>query len=243
MSIIPSWLWPILSFCISFLLVLMVQPSITQVGLEKNFDYPNNNRHKKIPQLTLGGIAVFIGIILASIFCVRQGHFPGLHALISAMVILLFTGVIFDCRIHYRYLRVFSKLIAAVFIVLMSRTGPSAEKFALSPWINISIQILAVGGFIHFYHHFTKLHQQYFLISGFINAFIFSIFFLVIKEYDFSVIAFALSGSLSGTIVYTQYAIWKKKPFARLGHTGIYMIAIVLALLWLKLADILIEGI
>jgi|GEM_PF-1703221 len=243
LNIIQPWLWPVISLCIAFFLVLMVQPSIARIALVKNISDPEDTEHKGIPQLTLGGIAVFIGITLSSIFCIRGHQFPGLQALISSMVVLLFTGMISDCRVHYQYFRSFSKIIAAIFIVLMGRIAPSVSQLISPKWVSLCLQILAVTGFIYFYHYFTRLRQRYFLISGFINALVFSIFFFCIQKYNFSVISFALLGSLTGTIIYAQYAVRKKKPIARLGHTGIYMIAIVLAMLWLKVADILISGI
>ncbi len=237
MQSIPLLFWPIFSSVLSFSLVICILPSIREISIAKNFDYPDDGKYGGLPQLTMGGVALFIALVLTSIFASIPFQFQKLNILIAAMIILFFTGFISDCDLRFKYLRFVSKIIAALLIVYFGEIGINHRLSLLPDWINKIIQMGIMLGFMYFYHLFSQKRLRYYFISGLIGSIVCGFLFISKEDFPYAVVAFALSGSILGTLSYAEYCVIKKKPVARLGHTGIYMTSIVLATLFLELTS------
>lgn len=237
MQPIPLIFWPFLALTLSFSLILFILPSITQISIAKNFDYPDDGHFEGLPQLTMGGVALFIAIVLASIFASAPFLFSGLNMLIAAMIVLFFTGFVSDCQLRYRALRIFSKIIAAIMLVLPGSIGKNILPTLFPVWTNKIILIILVLGFMFLYHLFTQKRMRYYFLSGLIGSLFFGVFFIQKGIFSYAVVALALTGGILGAFVYAEYCLRKKLPVPRLGHTGIYMTSIILASLFLQLIE------
>ena len=57
----------LIAFTVSFIMVIIAMPSILQVAKGKNLFYQKVDDSNRLRMIPLGGIAVFIGLILGSI--------------------------------------------------------------------------------------------------------------------------------------------------------------------------------
>ncbi|MGQ7870909.1 hypothetical protein [Sunxiuqinia sp. sy24] len=225
-----------LSFGIAFVSVFLVQPSVAQVGLAKNLTAAPEKNFPKLPLLTMGGVSMFIGINLSLALCSSGKGFGSLHPLIAAMVILFFSGLLLDTNMTFRYIRQLAKLLAAAVLVLHARGTQGILIPGLHATLDALIQITFVVAFMYVFHELALYRKMTMLLLALVHA----LFFVLIKGFTLAaftgmLLALALSGSLSGILIYSRYARYKKKPLPLIGHTGIFLIAIILAYLWLKL--------
>ncbi|MGD9928960.1 MAG: hypothetical protein AB7U05_02980 [Mangrovibacterium sp.] len=231
-----------LAFCLAFSIIFLIQPSVAKVAFAKNFKASPEKNFPGIPLLTLGGISMFIGITLAIALCTNNSGFNELHPLISAMVVLLFSGLVIDSGHGYRYLRQFAKFFAAGLLVIRGEDGPEAIFSSLAPWLDALIQFGFVLLFMFAYHAAVVYRKMPFLFAGLFNALIFVILFWPIQSAaSYTLLSITLSGSVTGILTYSRYALHQKKPLPLIGHTGIFLIAIILATLWLQLMKLWIQ--
>ncbi len=225
----------VLNFAMAFGAIFLVQPSVAQVALAKNLTAPPGSHAPGIPLLSMGGVSMFIGINLSlSIFSTNEG-FAGLHPLIAALIILLFSGLLLDTNMAFRYVRQLARLLAAAVLVLHNHGTPAILLHEIAPWLNALLQMVFVIGFMYGYHELVLYRKMVFFYLALANALLFT-FLLWQSQAPFNdiLLALSLSGSLSGVLVYSGYARHKSKPLPLIGHTGIFLIALILAALWLK---------
>lgn len=225
----------LLNFALAFGAIFLVQPSVAQVALAKNLTAPPGTPSPGVPLLSMGGISMFIGINLSlAIFSTNEG-FAGLHPLIAALIILLFSGLLLDTNMTFRYVRQLARLLAAAVLVLHSHSTHASLFRNMDPWLNAVLQIAFVIGWMYGYHELVLRRKMICLYLALLNALVFA-FLLWQSHAPFNgiLLALSLSGSLSGVLVYSRYARRNNKPLPLIGHTGIFFIAIILASLWLQ---------
>lgn len=112
-----------LIFFISFIAALLIAwvsiPAIIKVAQQKHlYDEPDEHRKihiQKIP--TLGGVAIFAGIIISATFFAHHSKNLDLGAFISAITILFFTGIKDDVIPLTPYKKFLAQLIAVCIMV------------------------------------------------------------------------------------------------------------------------------
>lgn len=222
------------TFIIPLITVFLVQPSVAKVALAKNFVAEPEDRFPGLPLLSLGGVSMFIGINLSvSLFCTKTG-FVNLHHILAAMIVMLFSGFLMDTNMAYRYFRFFVKLLAAILVVIRMQEGPFILFENLSSLINVILQLAFLVIFMFVFHRLTIRRKTLFLALAMINAFAFGLLYINMTGMRYwALLAFSFSGSMFGILSYSRYALFKKKPLPLIGHTGIYLSALILSTLWL----------
>ncbi len=225
-----------LNFAMAFGAIFLVQPSVAQVALAKNLTAPAGSHSPGIPLLSMGGISMFIGINLSLSICSSNEGFASLHPLIAALVILLFSGLLLDTNMSFRYVRQLARVLAAGVLVLHSQSTPAIFLPTLSTWLNAALQMAFVVGFMYGSHELVLYRKMTMFYLALLNTLLFAFLLWHLKApFNQFLLALSLAGSLSGVLVYSRYARQKNKPLPLVGHTGIFLIAIILAALWLQL--------
>ena len=108
----------ILSSLTSFFIVFFSIPSIIKVARLKHlFDFPEERKSHTTEQPTLGGLAIFAGLIFSFTFWTASMYFPIRQYLIAAIIILFFIGIKDDIIIISPFKKLIGQ-IAAAFIVV-----------------------------------------------------------------------------------------------------------------------------
>lgn len=224
-----------LNFAMAFGAIFLVQPSVAQVALAKNLTAPEKKHATGIPLLSMGGISMFIGINLSLAICSTNEGFASLHPLIAALVILLFSGMLLDTNMSFRYVRQLARLLAAAVLVLHAHSTSVVPFPELPTWLNDVLQMAFVIGFMYGYHELVLYRKMTMFYLALFNALAFA-FLLWQSKAPFNefLLALSLAGSLSGVLIYSRHARNNNKPLPLIGHTGVFLIAIILASLWLQ---------
>jgi UDP-GlcNAc:undecaprenyl-phosphate GlcNAc-1-phosphate transferase len=76
----PYQLYPLLAFTLSAIVVLLLTPLVKRVGLQSGrVDLPGGRKVHKTPMVRLGGVSIFIGVVIALLTVWASGGFLDTH--------------------------------------------------------------------------------------------------------------------------------------------------------------------
>ena len=111
----------VLGLVTAFVITYVAIPSIVRVAHLKSLtDDPDERKMHAVPVPTLGGIAIFAGVIIASLIFIKPIIFPQLTFIIAAAVILFFIGIKDDILVIAPLTKFVGQLIAAGIITLFT---------------------------------------------------------------------------------------------------------------------------
>lgn len=221
-------------FLTGFLVTYITIPSILEVAYKKNlFDVPDNRKvHKKeIP--SLGGVGIFIGVIITFTIWASAEMYTSLYYkyLLTGYLILFFMGLKDDL------------------IVMPTKQKFLIQLFVASMLVYGGIRILNLHGIfgIHELPYFVSFGLSVLFIIGVTNAFnlidgidglagglgginclTFGALMYIFEEYDFANLAFAVGGALLAFLRY-NFSSYPTKIF--MGDTGSLLLGLTVSIL------------
>lgn len=228
----------ILSSALAFLVTFFAIPVIIKVAKEKKFfDEPDERKVHKSVIPTLGGLGIFGGFILATLMGVPNAVSSQLQYFIASLMVIFFLGIKDDILVISASKKFVGQLIAAGIVI----------KFG-------GIIINNMHGFLGIYElpHIASIVLTLFTIIVITNSFnlidgvdglagslglltsmIFGLYFLVVGQLMFAVMAFALCGSL---IAFLIYNFSPAKIF--MGDTGSLLIGLLNSIFVIKFISV-----
>jgi UDP-GlcNAc:undecaprenyl-phosphate/decaprenyl-phosphate GlcNAc-1-phosphate transferase len=196
------------AFCTSFLITYLSIPSIIKVADQKHlYDEPDEARKfhlKRVP--TLGGIAIFGGLIITSSFFVDFKQFPTFGYTLSAIIVLFFTGVKDDIIPLTALKKLIAQIIASLIVVIKCDVRLSnLYGFLWIDEINYPISVLiSVFTLLVIINSFNLIDGINGLAGGvgLIVSITFGYLFFEMNHPNLSIIAFSLAGALLGFLQY-----------------------------------------
>lgn len=197
----------LLSTALAFLVTFFAIPAIIQVAKEKKlFDEPDERKVHKSVIPTLGGLGIFAGFVLATLMGVPNGITSELQYFIAATIVIFFLGIKDDILMLSATKKFVGQLIAAGIII---RFG--------------GIHLDNMQGFLGVYQipHLASIFLTLFTIIVITNSFnlidgvdglaaslglltslVFGVYFYMVNEIVMAVMAFSLSGALTGFLIF-----------------------------------------
>lgn len=183
-------------------------PVVIKVAEQKHlYDEPDEQRkshQRKIP--TLGGIAIFAGIVISATFFAHQSESLDLGAFLSAMTILFFTGIKDDIIPLPPYKKFIAQLLAASIIVLWGKVRLSSFYgfFFLHDVPVIWLSFASIFTIIVIINAFNLIDGINGLAGGVgcIVLAVFGAWFYLHKEEALAIWAFASCGAIVGFLWY-----------------------------------------
>jgi UDP-N-acetylmuramyl pentapeptide phosphotransferase/UDP-N-acetylglucosamine-1-phosphate transferase len=228
----------LLSSGLAFLITFFAIPVIIQVAKDKKlFDEPDERKVHKNVIPTLGGLGIFAGFIIATLMGVPSGISAELQYFAAATTVIFFLGIKDDILVLSASKKFIGQLIAAGIII----------KFG-------GIQLSNFHGFLGIYEipHLTGTIISLFTIIVITNSFnlidgvdglagslgllttlVFGTYFFYAGQLTYAVMAFALSGSIIGFLIYN---FSPAKIF--MGDTGSLLLGLVNSILVIKFINI-----
>lgn len=230
----------LISFIISFLLVIVCIPAIVRVASQKHlFDKQDDRKIHTQVVPALGGVAIFIGFIVSTIVSTGSYYFAELKFLIASIILVFFIGLKDDLIVVSNRKKFMIQLFAVLLIIFMANfrlshfhgflgfhqvnyvTGTFATLFLMLLTINAYNLIDGIDG----------------LASGLaiMASFIFGIWFIFAKDYHFAILSLALAGSLSGFFIYNVFGT-KNKLF--MGDAGSLVVGMTISAILVRFNEI-----
>ncbi len=222
----------------SFIIVFISIPSIIKVARLKHlFDFPEERKAHKTEQPTLGGLAIFAGVIFSFSFWTAEMYFPVRQYVIAAMVILFFIGIKDDIIIISPFKKLIGQILAAFIVVYFGELRLTSLHgvfgiYALPDWLSIAVTIFSILVIINSINFIDGIDG---LAAGIsiIACAVFGIFLYYYGEYVLSLLAFSL---LSALLAFLKYNFSPAKIF--MGDTGSLIVGFVLSILCIRFVEI-----
>lgn len=108
--------------CITaFIITFLAIPSIIKVAVIKNlFDEPGGRKAHKASVPTLGGLAIFAGVVFAFTFWSAGFNLQDTQYIIAALIVMFFIGIKDDIVELPAMKKLYGQIVAAVIIVLFA---------------------------------------------------------------------------------------------------------------------------
>ena len=222
----------------SFVIVYISIPSIIKVAKLKHlFDFPEERKAHKTERPTLGGLAIFAGVIFSFAFWTAQMYFPIRQYVIAAIVILFFIGMKDDIIIISPLKKLAGQILAAFIVVYFGELRLTSFHgvlgiYTLPEWLSITatiFSILVIINSINFIDGIDGLAAG----IGIIACFVFGVFLYYYGEYVLSLLAFSL---LRALLAFMRYNFSPAKIF--MGDTGSLLVGFVLSILCIRFVEI-----
>jgi UDP-N-acetylmuramyl pentapeptide phosphotransferase/UDP-N-acetylglucosamine-1-phosphate transferase len=235
----PLWLVIAGGFVMAFILTYIVIPSIVKVsGIKGLYDEPNfrTSHLGKVP--TLGGAGVFIGFILTISIFTGPGVDHEIKYIIGSLLILFFIGIKDDILIIDPKKKLIAQIIAASIISILGdiRISNLHNIFGINeiPYIfSILLTILVV---VYIINGFNLIDGIDGLASGvgLLASVFFGTWFLLSHFTSYSIMSFALAGSL---FAFFLFNVFGKKNKIFLGDTGSLIIGLIISVFAIRFAE------
>lgn len=230
----------ILAFILAMVISWISIPAIIKLAFEKHLcDEPNEKRKEHTESIpTLGGIAIFAGLIISASYFVDFAKNKEFAYFISALVILFFTGVKDDIIPLSPSKKFIAQVLAVLIIIIKGdvRLTSMYGVFGIYEIPTVLSVVLTLFTLIVVINAFNLIDGINGLAGGIavITSCTFAFLFYQMGETNLVVLALALSGAIVGFLYYNLRV--KAKIF--MGDTGSLIIGLLLALLAIEFIDI-----
>lgn len=219
------------AFLIGLVLAYVSIPVIVRISKEKHlYDKPEDRRLHKTVIPNLGGIAIFIGVSIATLLCLHQFEFIEFRYIQASMIILFFIGIKDDILIISPRKKFAAQVLCALILII-----PGGIRFTnlhgilglneINYILSVAITLLAIVSIINAINLVDGIDGLAASI-GIFSSVIFGAKFLVTSNDDYAILCCALVGSLLAFLWFNVYGT-KNKIF--LGDTGSLLLGLLIS--------------
>jgi UDP-N-acetylmuramyl pentapeptide phosphotransferase/UDP-N-acetylglucosamine-1-phosphate transferase len=226
----------IIGFLTSLAISALAIPSIVTVARTKGlYDKPQGRKPGRRDVPTLGGLAIFAGIIISLTIFSDVSVFPELTYIIAGSVILFFIGIKDDILIIAPWWKLSGQFLAAMIITIMA--GLQITQVDIIPWIDgipnaigIPLTILVIIIIINSFNLIDGIDG---LASGIgiFTSIVLGLVFYQAGLVQYVLLSAVLCGSLMG---FFYYNVFSQKKKILMGDTGSMMIGFISSILVLR---------
>jgi UDP-N-acetylmuramyl pentapeptide phosphotransferase/UDP-N-acetylglucosamine-1-phosphate transferase len=218
--------------CITaFIITFLAIPSIIRVSVIKNlFDEPGERKAHKSSIPTLGGLAIFAGVVFSYTFWSTGLENTPTQYIISAIIVMFFIGIKDDIVELTANKKLYGQLFAAVIIVLFADIRITGLYgifgiYQIPYWFSVMLSIFTILVIINAYNLIDGIDG---LAGGIgaIAAFTFGLWFYNYNQLALCILAFALFSSLLAFLVYNF-----SPANIFMGDTGSLVVGLILSVL------------
>ena len=220
------------AFLIGLVLVYISIPVIVRISKKKHlYDEPNERRINKIVIPNLGGVAIFIGVSIATLLSLHQLEFIEFRYIQASLIILFFIGIKDDILIISARKKFIAQIICALILIipggirftnLHGILGLDEINYAFGAFITL-LAIVSIINAINLIDGIDGLAAS----VGIFSSVIFGAKFLITSHEDYAILSFAMIGSLLSFLWYNVYGT-NYKIF--LGDTGSLILGLLIAI-------------
>ncbi|MFW5752188.1 MAG: glycosyltransferase family 4 protein, partial [bacterium] len=200
----------LLATLLGFTIVIISIPPVLRVAREKKlFDTKNERKIHTSDIPPLGGIAIFLGVVLSTIVATDGYSFDSLKYIIASIILMFFIGLKDDLlNISAR-----KKFIVQVFAVVMLATLGNVHIYHLHGILGVDM-MHPIAGTIFTLFVMLAIINAFNLIDGIdglasslamLAAVVFGSWFYLAGHFQLAIMSFALTGSLAGFFLYNVF--------------------------------------
>jgi UDP-N-acetylmuramyl pentapeptide phosphotransferase/UDP-N-acetylglucosamine-1-phosphate transferase len=230
----------ILAGITAFVVAFLSIPSIVTVARYKHLmDEPGQRSSHHLRTPTLGGLAIFAGLLISSGVWVNTQDFAEYQYIVAAIVLLFFVGIKDDILIIAPFTKFTGQIVAALILIIFADLritnfhgffGIEEIHYALSVPITILTILVIINGF-NFIDGVDGLSAS----IGIITTSAFAYWFILVHENQLAILCLSFIGSLFAFFLFNVFGE-KNKIF--MGDTGSLLIGLLLSVLVIKFNEL-----
>lgn len=229
--------------CITaFIITFLAIPSIIRVSVIKNlFDEPGERKSHSSSIPTLGGLAIFAGVVFSYTFWSTGMENTPTQYIISAIIVMFFIGIKDDIVELSAHKKLYGQLFAAVIIVLFADIRITSLYgifgiYQIPYWISVILSIFTILVIVNAYNLIDGIDG---LAGGIgaITSFTFGLWFYNYNQIGLCILAFALFSSLLAFLVYNF-----SPANIFMGDTGSLVVGLILSVLTIYFVEMSFEA-
>ncbi|MDQ3051320.1 MAG: undecaprenyl/decaprenyl-phosphate alpha-N-acetylglucosaminyl 1-phosphate transferase [Bacteroidota bacterium] len=218
--------------CITaFLITFLAIPSIIKVAIIKNlFDEPGERKAHKSSVPTLGGLAIFAGVVFSYTFWSSGFGEEATQYIIAAIIVMFFIGIKDDIIELTAKKKFYGQLISAIIIVVFAEIRVTNlfgvfGIYELPYWFSILFSLFTILTIVNAFNLIDGIDG---LAAGIgaIASFAFGLWFYNYNQISLCILAFTLFSSLLAFLVYNF-----SPANIFMGDTGSLIVGLILAIL------------
>jgi UDP-N-acetylmuramyl pentapeptide phosphotransferase/UDP-N-acetylglucosamine-1-phosphate transferase len=225
--------------CITaFIITFLAIPSIIKVAVIKNlFDEPGERKAHKSSIPTLGGLAIFAGVVFSFAFWSAEFNFQSTQYIIAALIVMFFIGIKDDIVDLPASKKFYGQLIAAIIIVLFANIRLTSLYGILGVYqLNYAFSlVLSLFTILVIINAFNLIDGVDGLAAGIgaIAAFTYGLWFYNYNQIALCILSFTLFSSLLAFLVYNF-----SPANIFMGDTGSLTIGLILSVLTINFIEL-----
>ena len=227
----------ILSFLTAFTLTYFAIPSIINIAKKKNLtDEPDERRSHTESTPSLGGIAIFAGVIFSIILWTPFGLFGDLQYILCSFIIVFLIGAKDDILPISPNKKLIGEILAASILVFKSNVKLTSLYgifgiYELPETMSIVLSVFTILVIINAFNLIDGINGLSGSISTLIAVTLGAWFFLT-DQIALSIVAFSLAGAV---VAFLKYNFTPAKIF--MGDTGALLVGLVCSILAIKFIE------
>ncbi|MCE1167586.1 MAG: undecaprenyl/decaprenyl-phosphate alpha-N-acetylglucosaminyl 1-phosphate transferase [Sphingobacteriia bacterium] len=230
----------LITLVVSFLVSALTIPTIVKVAREKKLmDKPNERSSHKESIPTLGGIAIFSGILIASLTLLNIYKLPGLQYTIVGIFILFMIGITDDMLNINPYKKLGIQVAAALLVIIKGDIGITNFHglfgiYDVDPNTSLLVSTFVIVAITNAFNLIDGIDGLAGSV-GIVTSLTFGFWFMEAGEFELAVISFALTGALAGFLIFN---LWGQSNKIFMGDTGSLVVGYLLAVLVIKFNEV-----
>lgn len=228
----------ILSFITAFTLTFFAIPSIIHIARVKGLcDEPGERRSHTVSTPSLGGIAIFAGVIFSIILWTPFNYFGDLQYILCAIIIIFLIGAKDDIVPMSPNKKLVGEVLAAAILVFKSNVKLTSFYGIfgigeLPEFLSIVLSIFTILVIINAFNLIDGINGLSASI-GTLIALTLGTWFFLIDRIELSIVAYSLAGS---AIAFLKYNITPARIF--MGDTGSLLVGLIASILSIKFIEL-----
>ncbi len=228
----------ITAFAITFLAI----PSIIRVSIIKNlFDEPGERKAHTSSIPTLGGLAIFAGVVFSYTFWSAGLDYTGTQYIIASIIVMFFIGIKDDIVHLTAHKKLYGQILAAIIITFFANIRITSMYGILGItqipyWFSVTLTIFTILVIINAYNLIDGIDG----LAGGIGAiasFTFGLWFYNYNQLSLCILSFSLFSALLAFLVYNF-----SPANIFMGDTGSLVVGLLLAILTINFIELSYES-
>lgn len=222
----------------SFIITFLAIPSIIKVAVIKNlYDEPGERKSHKSSIPTLGGLAIFAGVVFSFTFWSAGLNYPPTQYIIAAIIVMFFIGLKDDIVDLSARKKLIGQIIATLIIVLFGNVRIDSlcgifGIYEIPYWFSIFFTIFTILVIINAFNLIDGIDG---LAAGIgsIASFTFGLWFYNYNQIALCILSFSLFSSLLAFLVYNF-----SPANIFMGDTGSLLVGLILSVLTINFINL-----